>query len=945
MGMLKETPPEAILSRLAEEGIRSSDLLLCTPTDIDRLGRYQTLWLVATADRLLVVKDGAPAQVELSLNIGEVSEFRSQSVVGSGLLQACVNGVVIDILRYTNRHATAFQKVARKLDRYVHGEPIVIRPEEERDPRRCPKCRLMLQSEGDVCPRCVDKGAVLVRIWRIFKPFRAAAALMMSLLLLGIGLDLIGPRLTGYLVDNVLPGSPEAAVKFQSDPALTRRHLGLLLQVVAILALTQLLRMVVTVLNGRLASRVGTAMTFDVRSRLVQHLEKLSVGYYDKQQVGSLVARVAYDTEALHGFVQQLTSGFLFQLLMVVGVGAMMFSLNVNLAFYTLIPAPFVLIGSVFFWKKIYPRYYRFWDASSKQAGMLSGTLSGIRVVKAFGQEKRESDRLSGASDYLRWARRRVDYSTALFNPTMALVFQLGGWIVWYMGGRDVLAGQMTLGKLMAFFGYLWMFYGPLGTLTQFTNWLTQFVTQANRIFEILDTPVDIADAETPEPIEQIQGHIHFDGATFGYDRNSPVLRDVSLEIRPGEMIGVVGPSGSGKTTLVNLLCRFYDVNEGRVRIDGVDIRKIRREDLREQVGVVLQDPFLFRGSIWENITYGRPQAEVETVIGATKAANAHDFVVSRPHGYDTWVGERGAGLSGGERQRVSIARVLLMNPRILILDEATSSVDAESEAAIRAALAELTRNRTTIAIAHRLSTLQSADRIVVIEGGRIAEEGTHQRLIEANGIYARLLRIQGQMAPTADLALASARMAPVASDWQTDGPLPDPRGHHSRWLTPENAHIHLGNLKTLHVTVPKENIYCGTFALRCLPVHFPDRYISLRYLDHEKREVEVGLIRSLKDWPEETQQLVREALLKRYFVHTILKIEDIKLFHGLLEFKVLTDLGPMEFLLRWQSDRAQDYGHNGKILLDTEENRYLVPDLDQLSDHEKTILQRFIYW
>jgi ATP-binding cassette subfamily B protein len=943
--MLKQTPPEPILSCLAGEGIDSSDFLLCTATDIDRLGRYQTLWLVATADRLLVVKDGDQAQVELSLNIGEVSEFRSQSVVGSGLLQARVNDVLIDILRYTNRHATAFQKVARKLDRYVHGEPIIIGPDEGRDPRRCPKCNLMLQSEGDVCPRCVDKGAVLVRIWRIFKPFRAAAALMMGLLLLGIGLDLIGPLLTGYLVDKVLPGSPEAALKFQSDPALTRRHLELLLRVVAILALTQLLRVFVNVFNGRLASRVGTAMTFDVRGRLVQHLEKLSVGYYDKQQVGSLVARVAYDTEALHGFVQQLTGGFLFQLLMVVGVGAMMFSLNVNLAFYTLIPAPFVLIGSVFFWRKIYPRYYRFWDASSKQAGMLSGTLSGIRVVKAFGQEKRESDRLSGASDYLRWARRRVDYSTALFNPTMALVFQLGGWIVWYVGGRDVLADEMTLGTLMAFFGYLWMFYGPLGTLTQFTNWLTQFVTQANRIFEILDTPADIADAETPEPIEQIQGHIHFDAATFGYDRNSPVLRDVSLEIQPGEMIGIVGPSGSGKTTLVNLLCRFYDVNEGRVCIDGVDIRKIRREDLREQVGVVLQDPFLFRGSIWENITYGRPQADVEAVIGATKGANAHDFIVSRPHGYDTWVGERGAGLSGGERQRVSIARVLLMNPRILILDEATSSVDAESEAAIRAALAELTRDRTTIAIAHRLSTLQSAHRIVVIEGGKIAEEGTHRRLIEADGIYARLLRIQGQMATTTDLALATAWMAPVASDWQTDGPLPDPRGHHPRWLTPDNAHIHLGNLKTLHVTVPKENIYCGVFALRCLPVHFPDRYISLRYLDHEKREVEVGLIRSLKEWPEEAQRLVRETLLKRYFIHTILKIEDIRLFHGLLEFKVLTDLGPMEFLLRWQSDRAQDYGHNGKILLDTEENRYLIPDLDQLTDRERTIFQRFIYW
>jgi len=942
---LRATPPEPVLARLAEESIRAEELLLCTTTDIDRLGRYQTQWLAVTRDRVLVLADGKVPEVTFSVRIADTSEFRTQSVIGSGLLQANVGGIFVDILRYTNRHAADFEKVARKLDRYLHGEPVVVHPEEERDLRRCPKCELMLRFEGDICPRCVDRGAVLARIWSIFRPYRSAAAFMMTLLVIGIALDLVSPRLTKYLVDNVLPGSREDALQLQMEPTVTQRHMAVLFQVVLILASVQILRMFVNIVNGISASRVGTAMTLDIRGRLVQHLEQLSVSYYDRQQVGSLVARVAYDTEALHGFVQQLTSGFLFQLLMIIGVGAMMFSLNPKLAFFALIPAPLVLAGSVTFWRYIYPRYYRFWDAASKQAGMLAGILAGIRVVKAFGQERREYHRFTRASNYLLRSRRGVDYSAAVFNPIMTLVFQFGGWIVWFMGGRDVLYGQMTLGSLMAFFGYLWMFYGPLATLTHFTNWLTQFVTQAHRIFEILDTPAEITDRADAKMLEEVRGRITFENVTFGYDRHSPVVRDINLEIVPGEMVGVVGRSGSGKTTLINLLCRFYDVNEGRVLVDGTDVRDLQREDIRRKIGVVLQEPFLFRGSIEQNVTYGKPTATPEEVIEAAKAANAHDFIVRTAHGYDTWVGERGAGLSGGERQRVGIARVLLTDPRILILDEATSSVDAESEAAIQLALAELVKGRTTIAIAHRLSTLRNANRIIVIDSGKLAEEGTHEELMARNGIYARLTRIQGQAAVQTVDSLAAMKEMDDDVRLSAEGPLPDPRTHHPRWLKPENARIHLGNLGALHVTIPVEGFYGGIWALRCMPVRFPNEFISLRHLNHRKQEVEVGLIRSLEDWPEDVRRLVNEALAKRYFIHTITSIEEIKLRSGLLQFKVDTDLGPMEFLLRWQSDRAQDYGANGKILLDTEENRYLIPDLYKLSERERRMFQRYIYW
>jgi len=944
---LRIEPPQAVADVLAAESVDMEGLLLCTNTDIDSLGTYKPQWLLVNKDGLWVISDAKEPAILTHLAFKDVTEFRCQATIGSGLLQARTDGVFVDVLRYSNRYSDRFSKVARKLDRFLKGEPIVVHPEDNIDPRRCPSCGLMLQFMGDTCPRCVNKGAVLSRMWRLMRPYGTAVAMVMGLLIIGIGLDLVGPQLTRYLVDNVLPGSKEAAQQFQNDPVRLWQHVKMLLAVVGVLACVQVCRMAVNMINGRLGSRIGTSITADMRGRLVEHLQKLSVAFYDRQQVGSLVGRVAYDTEALHGFVNQLTSGFLFQLIMIVGVGAMMFTINVKLAFFTLIPAPLVITGSVVFWRYIYPRYYKVWDANSKQAGMLSGVLSGIRVVKAFSQEKAEVQRFSSASNYLRDSRRGVDYAVSMFNPTMGIIFQLGGWIVWYVGGRDVIGGDMTLGELMAFFGYLAMFYHPLGMLSQFTNWLTQFVTQAHRIFEILDTPVEIMDPKSPISVKPMMGQLAFEKVSFGYNRHSRVLDEVDLQIDAGEMIGIVGRSGSGKTTLVNLLCRFYDVDEGAVRIDGVDVRNINLDELRSQIGVVLQEPFLFRGSIWENVTYGKPDASVEEVICAAKAGNCHDFIMRTAHGYDTWVGERGAGLSGGERQRIGIARVLLTDPRVLILDEATSSVDAESEAAIQDALAEVIRGRTTIAIAHRLSTLRRANRIVVVDQGKVAESGTHAELLEKDGIYARLVRIQGQKhMPTVEMLSVEAEMAKDANESAaTATRLPPLKGHHPRWLSPENAVVHLGSLNALHVTVKDEAIYGGVFAVRCMPVRYPRHFISLRYHDQKKHEVEVGLIRDIDQWDERTRKLVDESLLKRYFVHAITAIHSIALFNGYLSFSVDTDLGPVEFMMRWQGDKAHNYGAHGRMLIDTDENRYLITDLQQLSEPERRLFLRYIYW
>jgi ABC-type transport system involved in Fe-S cluster assembly fused permease/ATPase subunit len=566
-------------------------------------------------------------------------------------------------------------------------------------------------------------------------------------------------------------------------------------------------------------------------------------------------------------------------------------------------------------------------------------------VVKAFGQEERELERFNRISGHLMGTRRRVDMSAATFNPFMALIFQLGGWIVWYIGGRDVLGAQMTLGSLIAYLGYLVMFYGPLTTLTQFTNWLTQFATQAHRIFEILDTPVEIAETENPETVGALKGEVTFDGVTFGYNRYSPALNNVSLHIEPGEMIGIVGRSGSGKTTIVNLIGRFYDVNEGCVKVDGVDVRRIRKEELRRNIGIVLQDPFLFRGSIYDNLTYGKPGCQPEEVIASAKAASAHDFIMRKAQAYDTWVGEQGSGLSGGERQRTAIARVLLTDPRILILDEATSSVDAESESAIQAALAEIIRGRTTIAIAHRLSTLRNANRILVVDNGQIVESGAHEELIAGDGLYAHLVRIQGQMTmPSVErLSVETEKVDDILHNSRS--PLAHPLSHHIRWLDVSSASVHLDHLGTLHVDVAGEGTYRGIYTLRCFPVHHPERYISLRFLNSRKREVEVGIIKDLGHWPEETRRIIQESLIKRYFLHVVKSIKDIQVYGSYLEFRVETDLGPMEFMMRWQGDRAQDYGQAGKLLIDTEENRFLIPDVQTLPERERSHFQRYIYW
>ncbi|MFB3893830.1 MAG: ABC transporter ATP-binding protein [Phycisphaerae bacterium] len=740
--LLNKPVPTGLAVRLKGEGIDPARAWLSTDTDLNLSGNYEQVFLLAYEDRLVtaaVPSNGQVKAVRINLNRADIKEVRTRQGVGGGFLEALVEGVYVEVLAFSNARADTFHKVRKKLKDWCKGQAAHVGPEDDINPRKCPKCGMTLQFKGDVCRRCVDHGAVFARVLKLMKPYRNKAIVMMGLVLVGIGLTLIPPKLVQVLIDRVL--APEQAHNAKPDnPG------WWLLCLVAALFGTHFIGAAVHTIIGRLASFVGTQITYDMRERVFNHLTGLGIDYYDRYNVGQLMSRVAGDTEQFKGFVHQLTTGFFQQLIMVVAVGAVLFTLSWKLALFTLLPAPLVILAAVFFWRRIYPRYYRVWDANSKLHSALNTILSGIRVVKAFGQEQREQGRFGRSSGYVRDSFRGVEYTVSMFNPSIGLIFQMGGLIVWFVGGKEVLAGVLSLGILMQFLNYLWMFYGPLGNLTQLTNWLTQFLTASQRTFEILDTPSQISQVKNAKSLPACRGHIVFENVTFGYHRHEPIIKNVSFEIRPGEHVGIVGKSGSGKTTLVNLLGRFYDVDEGRITIDGVDVRDLNLDDLRKSIGIVLQEPFLFRGTIYNNITYGRRDTTAEKVLEVAKAANAHHFIIRHPLGYDTYIGERGAGLSGGERQRVSIARALLYDPRILILDEATSNVDTESEQLIQEALGRVTAGRTTIAIAHRLSTLKASDRIFVVDSGQIVENGSHEELLAKKGLYHRLVKIQTEL-------------------------------------------------------------------------------------------------------------------------------------------------------------------------------------------------------
>lgn len=742
---------EGVIDALSKKGIDTGSIQLAVMLDMNRSGVWCENWLFASKDDLICI-GGAPSLVprgehkpskpriksefkEISYDyfpLGELSDLKVEELISSCRFTARdKDGHFVLISMLTNSTKNDLHMFIKYLGRLKEKGEITLDEDDKKQEQFCPKCgNRYADPERKICPKCMDKGKIIKRTSQFFIKYKWSVAAVILTLIITSALGVISPYISsGFYYDEVL----DVAGEFY----------GQLLLVIGIIVGTRLLSMLNTIFSGVVSTRIAANIVYDLKKVIFNAVERLSISFFTGRQTGGLMTQVNNDANTIYWFFCDGFPYFCVNIVQVVALLIIMLIMNPLLTLLSMITMPIVFFMIKWLFTRMEKLHAKRYGSSRALNSVLSDVLSGVRVVKAFSKEKDEIKRFNERSVALAGNERNTSIFGSTAFPFAAFVLYISNIIVWGVGGWMVIQGQMTYGILVTFISYMSMIQSPMFFFVDMMNMTADAFNAMQRLIEVMDAVPDVVEKDNPVRLEEVKGLVEFRHVGFSYVKNRKVIDDVSFDVKPGEKLGIVGHTGAGKSTLANLLIRLYDVTEGEILIDGINVKDMAFEDLRKYISIVSQETYLFTGTIMDNIRYANPDASKEEVIEAAKIAGAHDFIMKLPDAYLTKIGFGSKDLSGGERQRVSIARAILRNPKILIMDEATAAMDTETERQIQTALERLVVGRTTIMIAHRLSTLRDADKLVVIENGKIPEAGTHNELIHKKGIYYKLYKLQ----------------------------------------------------------------------------------------------------------------------------------------------------------------------------------------------------------
>ncbi|MBE6630049.1 MAG: ABC transporter ATP-binding protein [Ruminococcaceae bacterium] len=726
------------LSEAQLQAIRSLEnenepVLFAIVGDISHKAKYGKVALLATCSHLFTY-DLESGEVSRRFALEEIEEILTKRMYGNGMMRVrLTDGSVHDLFRFTFAVAALCDAVRYYVTQIREGDGVenavkMMESVYDKMLSVCPRCGRTLSAPGVPCIHCMKKGRLLKKLGGYLKPEVAVLILSVLMSVITTSLALTPPLLTKTLVDEVIPA----------------KDANFLFYIVLALVGIYFVRYGLSGVRGYIMRAAGNRVVARIRRDVYEKAQHLPMRFYDKTSTGAVINRISSDTTTIQAFMLRITQEVVVQFFKMIGIVIVMLILNPKLTLFSLVPVPIVAIGSRIFRKKIAPFYRRIWRRSAAVTSVLTDTIPGIRVIKSFTNEKNATDRFGACVEEWRVTDTKAGKILNAYPALVNCLIALGSVIIWAMGGTLVMNGSsdISVGLLVSFISYATMFYEPVNFFANLSDSMQSAMASTERIMDILDAEPE-HDFGKGNKNANIGGRIEFKNVNFSFDRTKKVLKDINLVIEPGDVVGIVGTTGSGKSTLINLLLRYYDHYEGQITVDGVDIRDIDMEYYRSNIGYVQQEPMMFHDTIYNNICYGNGEFSVDEVINAADIANAHEFIVRQPDGYDSVLGERGTDLSGGERQRVSIARAMLRNPKMLVFDEATAAVDSETERLIQDAIENMITGRTTLMIAHRLSTLAKANKIVVVDNGHILECGTPQELMEQKGKYYKLVQIQ----------------------------------------------------------------------------------------------------------------------------------------------------------------------------------------------------------